>query len=91
MSPRKKQESGADEAAVESDGSEFEPFTGSALKFVGRSDYFVAGVPQSDLKVVAEPQAQDEVTADKAAELVATGLYADKPAEQGGQGEVSNG
>jgi hypothetical protein len=61
------------------------------LAFVGRSDYFVAGVPQSDLKVTAEPMAPDEVTAEQAAELVATGLYAEKAADHGAEGEVSNG
>ena len=48
-----------------------------ALRWIGHSDVFVDGVPQSDLKVVDKPQAADEVSAGKAEELIATGLYAE--------------
>jgi len=68
MSPRKQLETGTSPAPTH-------------LRFTGRSDYFVAGVPQSNLKVVDEPQAADEVSAGKAAELVATSLYEAMSAE----------
>jgi len=52
------------------------------LRFVGHSDYFIAGAPQSNLKVLDEPQAADEVSAGKAVELMATGLYVEMSAEE---------
>jgi hypothetical protein len=47
----------------------------NSLRFVGRADLFLNGVPQSDLKIVEEPSAPDEVSLERAKELVASGLY----------------
>jgi len=54
----------------------------AALKFVGRADYFVSGVPQSDLKVVDAPSAPGHVDVSAALELMATGLYVEMSAEE---------
>lgn len=54
------------------------------LRFIGSADDFIDGVPQAPLEVVAEPMHPQQITAARAEELIASGLYeAAKEADRG--------
>jgi hypothetical protein len=46
------------------------------LKFVGRPEQYIAGVPQADLLITETPNDETQVTEARARELVASKLYA---------------
>lgn len=45
------------------------------LCWVGSADHYVVGVRQGDLRIVANPKDETEVTLERARELVASRLY----------------
>lgn len=49
--------------------------TATKLCWVGSADHYVVGVRQGDLRIVAHPQDETEVTLERARELVASRLY----------------